>query len=670
MKFLNSIREVINHPILSFDRSFSERGMRQLYWLAGAVATVFVMLFLIGLFFPFEEVQEGGPVMGRFLRMITLFIDPGAVEKLQESTQIFGIVVAICGLLMMTGMFISVLTNMLDVRVDRFRNGDITYNLSDHVIIIGMDYFVPSLMAQVCQSEKYHGAYILVQSIEETEDVKSRIHNVLNKEYESRVIIYRGKRNSKEDLLKLNVVKAKSIFIIGERGEQNRDSINLEALRMIAEICTGDCQGANVKPLPVAVQFEYQTTFSVFQVTDLAEQWRKYIDFYPFNFYESWAKKVFVSHFYMHDNKRIEYPLLDREPITYESDKTVHLIILGMSRMGVAMGTFATHLLHFPNNCRDHSKKSRITFIDVNADREMDIFRNRYRGLFEISSALYKDYSCADGLEQVLPPTYFSGKDADFLDIEFEFIKGSIESFAIQNYLKEEVRHDNCLTSIYVCLKEPSHNMEVGLSLPNEIYDNEIPVFVRLKSSEALLTMLNQSGGDGIYSKYSNLYPFGMLENCYDLDYSKLELAQWINYSYDNPREGDTPASLWRQLPIALQWSNFYNAYSKDFKLRSFRNGKNGNMSESDIECLCMVEHNRWCVEKLLLGYRKPHKEEQEIIDGGGVINDGGKEVKAARWYKNHYIHNDIVPNEQLEKESIMHDRDVIMGMLNYNNHG
>ena len=95
MKFLNSIREVINHPILSFDRSFSERGMRQLYWLAGAVATVFVMLFLIGLFFPFEEVQEGGPVMGRFLRMITLFIDPGAVEKLQESTQIFGIVVAI-----------------------------------------------------------------------------------------------------------------------------------------------------------------------------------------------------------------------------------------------------------------------------------------------------------------------------------------------------------------------------------------------------------------------------------------------------------------------------------------------------------------------------------------------------------------------------------------------
>ena len=27
-----------------------------------------------------------------------------------------------------------------------------------------------------------------------------------------------------------------------------------------------------------------------------------------------------------------------------------------------------------------------------------------------------------------------------------------------------------------------------------------------------------------------------------------------------------------------------------------------------------MVEHNRWCLEKLLLGFRKPHAEEQEIV--------------------------------------------------------
>lgn len=665
MNLINSIREVIRHPILSFDRSFSERGTRQLVWLTGAVVAVFVVLFCVSLFFPFEEIPEEDQVMGRFLRMVTLFIDPGAVEKLRESTHVFGIVVAICGLLMMTGMFISVLTNMLDVRVDRVRNGETCYNLSNHVVIIGMDNLVPSLVEQICRSDKFQGSYVLVQSTMDAEEVRSRIHNVLDKDVEPRVIIYRGKRNSKEDLRKLNVTKAKSVFITGESGEDDRDSMNLEAMRIIAEICGNERNDDMTTPLPVAVQFEYQTTFSAFQVTDLAGQWREHIDFYPFNFYESWAKKVFVSHCYMHDNTRIEYPLLDREPITYDSEKTVHLIILGMSRMGVAMGTFAAQLLHFPNFCRDHSKKSRITFIDANADREMDFFRNRYRGLFEISSASYKDFSQDVPVENVVPPTYFTGKNADFLDIEFEFIKGNVESTSIQNYLRDVVKDDNCLTSLFVCLKEPSLNMVVALSLPNEVYENAIPVYVRLKSSEALLTMLNQSGNSGIYSKYSHLYPFGMLENCYDLDYDKIELAQWINYSYASPTEEDTPQSLWRKLPFALQWSNFYTAYSKDFKLRSFKNVLQGNVSDTDIECLCMVEHNRWCVEKLLLGFRKPHKEEQEIINRGGMIKDGDKEIKVARWYKNRYVHNDLVPNEQLEKESITHDRDVIIGMLN-----
>lgn len=666
MSIVSSTKEFLRCPKLSFDRSFSERGTRQLIWLLVAVVTVFVLLYFISLFFPFEEIQEEEQVMGRFLRMVTLFIDPGAIEKLKESTHIFGIVVAVCGMMVMTGMFISVLTNMLDVRVDRFRNGEINYNLSGHVVIIGMDDLVPSLVEQICKSEKFRDSYILVQSTEETEDVKSRIHNVLDKKYEPRVVIYRGKRNSREDLRKLNVNTAKSVFITGESGEQDRDSMNLEALRMIAELRGADSADIHAKSLPVAVQFEYQTTFSAFQVTDLAEQWREKIDFYPFNFYESWAKKVFVSHCYTHDNERIEYPLLDREAITYESEKTVHLIILGMSRMGVAMGTFAAHLLHFPNYCRDCSKKSRITFVDAHADSEMDFFRNRYRGLFEISSVLYKDYSKSEVVEKVIQPTYFSGKDADFLDVEFEFVKGNVESSAIQNYLKEVVNDNNSLTSVFACLKEPSHNMVVGLSLPNEIYDKEIPVFIRLKSSEALLTMLNQSGGNGKYSKYSHLYPFGMMENCYDLDYDKLELAQWINFCYASPKDGDTPASLWRGLPIALQWSNFYTAYSADFKLRSFKDCIKGGLSETDIERLCMVEHNRWCLEKLLLGFRKPHKEEQIVIDRGGVIVDSGKEINVARWYKNHFIHNDLVPNEQLDKEALMHDRDVIIGMLNH----
>lgn len=665
MNLIRSFKEVLRQPALSFDRSFSERGIRQLGWLFMAVVVVFSILLGISCIIPFEEIPEEGQVMGRFLRMVTLFIDPGAIEKLQNNTHVFGVVVALLGLAMMTGMFISVLTNMLDIRVDKVRNGETYYNLSNHVVIIGMDDLVPSLVKQICHSEKFREAYVLVQSTLDAEEVRSRIHNILEKDVEPRVIIYRGKRNSKEDLEKLNIHKAKSVFITGDSGETDRDSLNIEAMRIIAEICNVKGKEDNKEMLPVAVQFEYQTTFSAFQTTDLAGHWREHIDFYPFNFYESWAKKVFVSHCYTHNNARVDYPLLDRESISYESEKTVHLVILGMSRMGVAMGTFAAHLLHFPNFCRDHNKKSRITFIDANADRKMDFFRNRYRGLFEIASAFYRDYSQETIEKKVLPPTCFQGQESDFLDVEFEFIKGYVESTPIQNYLREIIRDDNSITTIMICLNEPSLNMEIGLSLPNEIYDEDIPVFIRLKSSEALLTMLNQTGGNNSHSKYSHLYPFGMLENCYDLDYDRLELAQWINYKYSSPTATDTPQSLWHQLPIALQWSNFYNAYSKDFKIRSFNISDGGTLSKTDIERLCMVEHNRWCMEKLLLGFRKPNHEEQAEINQGGEIIEGNKKISVARWYKNRFIHCDLVPNELLKEEALMHDQDVIIGMLN-----
>lgn len=668
MKITEAIKEIVRHPILCFDRSFSERGTRQLWWLLGAVIAMFLILLGISFCVSFEEINEDGKVMGHLLRMVTLFIDPGAIGYLKESSRIFGIVVALCGLVMMTGMFISVLTNMLDVRVEKVRGGKTHYHLEGHVVIIGMDDLVPSLIKQICNSEKFGNAYILVQSTMEADDARSRIHNVLDKNMESRIVIYRGKRNSREDLLKLNITKAQTVFITGDCGDQDRDSLNLDAMRMIAEICETDGNRTEKDPLPVAVQFEYQTTFAAFQVTDLAERWRKYIDFYPFNFYESWAKKLFVSRYYTHDNTKMEYPRLDREPITYDSEKTVHLIILGMSSMGVAMGTFAAHLLHFPNFCRDHTKKSRITFIDANADREMDFFRNRYRGIFEISSSLYRDYTKDEMEEKVLPPTYFKGDDANFLDIEFEFFKGYAESTAIQEYLRDAAKEENTLTTVVVCLKESSMNMVVGLSLPNEIYDKKIPVFIRLKSSEALLTMLNKSGNSNRYSKYSHLYPFGMLEEYYDLDYDKLELAQWINVYYEKEdpvtKKKPTPQSAWRKLSVALQWSNFYCAYSKDFKIRSFEIPRGKVPSEAETKRLCMVEHNRWCLEKLLLGYRKPNKEEQEKIDCGGIIMENGKEKGIAQWYKDRFVHNDLVPCEQMTKEALLHSKDVIIGIL------
>lgn len=77
-----------------------------------------------------------------------------------------------------------------------------------------------------------------------------------------------------------------------------------------------------------------------------------------------------------------------------------------------------------------------------------------------------------------------------------------------------------------------------------------------------------------------------------------------------------------------------------------------------------MVEHNRWCMEKLLLGYRKPNEHEQQEINRKVPKEDNGEKVDVTEWYKKRFVHNNIVPNEQLTEEDIVHDKDIIMGLI------
>lgn len=413
-------------------------------------------------------------------------------------------------------------------------------------------------------------------------------------------------------------------------------------------------------------KYEKWLRSNAFQLTDLSAEWRKYIEFHPFNFYEGWAQKILVSRQYGKGENCIEYPPLDREAITYESEKHVHLVIIGMSRMGVAIGVEAAHLLHFPNFCRDKNIKSVITFIDENADREMNFFCGRYRHYFEISSTHYYDMSKDERHERFVLPTRFKGKDADFLDVEFEFIKGRAETPAIQNLIKEWVHDSGQVLTIAVCLNYPPQSMAMGLYLPDDVYDENIPVFVRQETSSALLNMLNSKKKDEAIHKYSHVFPFGMLDNCYDLDKKSRREGQIINYIYDfKNKYGNVPQSCppdnelkdsWNKLSVSLQWSNLYSAYSISPKLRSIGITDGYVKLDNDqITLLAEVEHNRWNMEKLLLGFRKPTAEEEELIYGSKEMGDIFK--------KKRFVHPDIRPYDELKESSKAYDRCITAGI-------
>ena len=652
------MRNIIQKFRIRFDRSFAAQGWKQLAWLLAAILLVYVIGWLLHFAFSLSSEQLSFDAMNWHQRMFQLIIDPGAVDYVPPRLRTLAQVVALLGTILLGGCLISVISNMLQRHVENFKEGGITYKLKNHVVIIGFDDMVPSLIAQICRDERYGDCHILVQTTEPAQVVKGYIDRSLPKKQEGRVLMANARRDSEEDLQRLCTTHAREVFVIGNRDEVDHDSMNIDCLKKIVEIHKRE---PHCPIIPFTVFFAYHNTFSVFQVTDLAEEWRKYIEFRPFNFYEGWAKKVLISRFYTDGYSKTEYPPLDREQMNAESQKYVHLVILGMSRLGVALGTEAAHLMHFPNYFRDKSLKTRITFIDIHGDREMDIFKNRYRHLFQIMSSTYRDFENGNGEEKVLPPTLFKGKDADFLDIHFEFIKARAESAAIQQLLALWAQDEGQLLTIAISLKKPRLNMDVGLYLPDVVYERNIPIFLQQQSSAALLSMLNCEWKEDKVSKFSHLFPFGMMDNYFDLNSRDIQVAQTINYIYDyffkhntTPTElpdEDTMHKLWIQLPVSLQWSNYYNSYSIGPKLRALGYDEDScpeTLTEDEVNTIAQVEHNRWSMEKLLLGFRKPDDK---------ILEDMETDESVRKMCRLLFIHQDIRPYEDLSEYSKDLDR-------------
>lgn len=692
----------LRHPIRAFDRTFSDKAWMQFVWLLIGVTFLCVICYLLSFPFNFMDKDESGLCLGRLGKIIMLLIDPGQTNTiLYDNTRIFAVIISLFGQVLIIGVTISVISNMLIRRVELYRNGKIYYKLSNHITILGFDKMTLSLVKQICADEKYNDYDILIMSSDNIPLVREQVFSVIDKDDVRRFFFFRGRNNSDEDLSRLNFRKVKEIFIIGDTHEINRDAANMEAFRKVVFFIRSLIEQKKIKMkvgerTPVMVLLEHQTTFTAFQTVDLSlpmkvsspfEEKKKInvVDFRPFSYYENWAKKLIYTREYNDVGStgisKVIYPSLDRGGITADSEKYVHLVIFSMSRMGVALGTLAAQVCHFPNFVTKKIK-TKITFIDENADIEMQYFMGRYSHFFEISEAIFENY--IDDSQPEMPKILYE-QWKDMLDIQFHFIKGSAEKQSIRNLIEEWANDKRQILSIAVCRRESSENMAIGFYLPDSVYENEIPVFIRQKSSGALLTMLNSN--ENSY-KYKQIYPFGMQDDCYELDYKEYDIARLFNYFYSGKGKNEIDYNeikeSWLNLPIAHQWSNLYLTYSVPFKLNSlkpldndpakidyesfsqflsYKKSEDGQITvPPELQLVAQVEHNRWNVEKLLLGFRALRPDEDEVlleIDRGVKNGTRKKEdLKDKRnYYKNSlYAHYAIRPYSMLDEDTNKYD--------------
>ena len=89
------------------------------------------------------------------------------------------------------------------------------------------------------------------------------------------------------------------------------------------------------------------------------------------------------------------------------------------------------------------------------------------------------------------------------MDVQFEFIKGRVESGSVRNWIREELKDENAIISIAICISNPSQSLGMALYLPDEVYtrgrmalnkpwevmenDQIVNVFVRQEKTGALI---------------------------------------------------------------------------------------------------------------------------------------------------------------------------------------
>ena len=686
---------------LGFDRLLSQGEWKQLGVLFIILVVFFILSFILLNQFGGNDWKQycDEKRISRWIFPLYLLIDGNAFNDLytneilpiSKATLFISGLSYIAGILLFTGALISIMTNLISRRVEDYKGGMIHYLKSGHHIIMGFDDMVPSVINEIFKKDP--DAYVLMLSAVNAETINEKLCKSFSEKELKHIIINYGQRTSEDCYEDIHLESATEIYVVGKRSLPAHDAINVECINHICDYLkkakADDCA---TLPSRIICVFEDLDTYAAFKTSEIFGEVRALgIDFVPYNFYSGWAKQVFVDQFYREKSNpdvKIAYPSVYGDGIKPDDKKHVHLVFIGTTNFGVAFAMEAAHMLHFPNFDETSKRpKTLITFIEKNAETEMAQFVTRNRHFFEVQSYYYRDLTTNTVVDSE-PRHDFQAKGLsshDFLDVEFEFIKGDIYSQRVQDEIKSWAIDEGQYLSIFMTLADQRGNFMMGMNMPDEVYSHKTPIFIRQDRADNFVTKLRTADSqDFVYStaedgklkseqrkgRYANLYPFGMDDTAYcsnDRTYQQAMLINYLystadyqNYKFTSFEDLDAigretiwkeAKEKWQELPVALRWSSLYSAYNFTCKLASLRamrglaaNDTSHDLNEitpTELDVFGHVEHNRWNVEKLLMGYRKALPEEDKYEHP--AFEDTMKKNKKL------FIHHDIRPFDELD---------------------
>lgn len=652
----------------SLDKTISGGIKRQFVLLLKLILCVLVICILITLCVRNSDSIEAGKdnsIVGHIWTIYNTFIDPG--NLLQQNgflNRLLMAVTSLLGTILLGGIFISMCSNVIERRVDAIRSGRVHYkSIKDHYVIIGYSNIIISLIKEIHRDDPTSG--IIVMSNQDSEIVRHKLQSQLNKDEEQKVYIYFGNIDSIEELEKLNINKAKEVYILGEEGDYGRDSKNIQCVHSISILKGEITEG---KELPVYTQFNRLSTYGVIQKFDIieglynqengkSEKKLNNIYFRPFNIYENWARRLWSI--YSLDDKSVYYPLdynfisISNDGIIKNKEKYIHLVIVGFSGMGQAILLEAIRICHYANYDdtidSEYRIRTKISIIDNNIEGLKNHFISQIPNI-----------------------------DTQIDDIDVNYINADVTQEDVRNKLVEWSNDENQLLTIAVCISDPDESINIGLNLPYEIYKSETKILIRQEIQTDLGKIIHRDKG-----RYKNIKTFGMLDesiakimlndelasyvnqeytdmfnsDCQEKEYIKTLYQHKINNEINKYKEGVSKArKSWINLDENMRWANRYqiDAYLTYLHTlgysvtKELRKGENevppeqfiNELSEDKLTILMRMEKYRWNAERTIEGWK--YGEKRDNI---------------------HRIHPLIIPFNKVNLNEKLKDKQVIINL-------
>ncbi len=590
------------------DRILSEGEGKQLAWLAGLALALFLLLVLAGSFWALGWTE-----------ILNLYLDPGsypleAKQGSQTSLNIFSLLIAFGGILVLNALTVSAFSNVFDNISEKYRKGERRYKLKGHILILGGGHQLLDMLKSLRTAAEFDGRDIVVMTSSDVETLRDEIETALDdKKFCKRLIWYRGERDNEDDLRSACVAAASRIYLIGEDDEEAHDSVSVAATGLLRDLCAGD--GAAI---PCFVTLEMHSSLDVFNYLPGEKDSRLQVEIVNASDYLA------------------EQLLVDTDFIPVPDDgQSLHIVIAGFTRTARSIASVAAQICHFPKG-----GKTVISFVDEGMQEKMDNYVANHQSLFDLS---HYTYVSPVGRTGYVPKNGYG----DFLDVEWEFIDSHLSSELVRGHLEKWAADPKQKLALVLCYEDAAAGISSALHLPKALYKGGVPIAVYQKDHPEVLNAALASG------QFGALTSFGEAAEDSDALFLRRSLhGKRVNYLYDLKYGGgsSTPDEAWARLPFAHKLSSIASAASIPLKLRAFgieptRESVDA-LSDATLASLSEVEHRRWMLSVLLMGYSAaPAKERKD--------RSRFKELKSKE-----FIHLDIAPYREIAEEA---DKDTII---------